>query len=386
MTRCFKNKDKGQSLVELLVAMGISVVILGAAVGLLSTSFTINVRSTDNQNAAFIGRELMDNVVALAEGDWYAIYNLDKASVFRNICRRLSPTPPFECTDWEGSEKPTIYPYYIDADGVPAAGTEDVVRGGKTFTRYFTVENVSRERIQGGSGSYYTSNPLQRLIGFLVQSASAYGLDPPNGQIESPYNADDDDPATQKITVYVSWDVTSGGVNRKTISFVQYVTSHDISMIGEMGWSLGGPDGSVQGDSGHLWQFSSVCNSAGPVTLALSDGCSGWPYVESGTLTSEEIDTGVSDGAGFLYLVWYGDLPDGTYVNFEVSQTGQENDFHSIQSSSPWVPVGIGINFSSPVVYVRITLGTYDIYGSSPSVYGFDLHFARGTAPVAPLD
>ena len=154
---------KGQSLIEVLIAMAVSVVLLGAAAQLFVTSFTIDTRSKDIQNATLLAQELLRDVVARAEDSWNTIYNTQKDET----------------------------QYYLDASSTPAVGATTTVRADKTFTMYFTVDNVSRDV---------------------------------DDDIEDPYDPGNDDPQTQKITAHVLYSVIGAG-QTKDISFVQYVTS-----------------------------------------------------------------------------------------------------------------------------------------------------------------
>lgn len=95
------------------------------------------------------------------------------------------------------------YPFIQIQDGrwVIADGDESININGLDYTRYFTIDNVSRDS---------------------------------NGEVESAYNASNDDPSTQKITAYVSW------TNGETISFNEYLTRWMNKVCYQTSWDTGG--------------------------------------------------------------------------------------------------------------------------------------------------
>ncbi len=75
MKKFIKNQ-KGQSLVELLIAISLGVIVIGSAVYALSFIIFSGNLNKQRQIAVSIGEGLMNKVKALAEGDWLSIYNL----------------------------------------------------------------------------------------------------------------------------------------------------------------------------------------------------------------------------------------------------------------------------------------------------------------------
>lgn len=63
----------GQSLAEILVASAIGVVIIGGAVAILAPSLQGGKSAEERQASIALGKELMENVRALAEGKWQYI-------------------------------------------------------------------------------------------------------------------------------------------------------------------------------------------------------------------------------------------------------------------------------------------------------------------------
>ena len=75
ITNLNSQNQNGQSLIELLIAIGIGAIIIIA--GVTATVVYLRVSSQDitYQGATFLAQELVDNVTVAAEGDWYKIAN-----------------------------------------------------------------------------------------------------------------------------------------------------------------------------------------------------------------------------------------------------------------------------------------------------------------------
>ncbi|MEK7462903.1 MAG: LamG-like jellyroll fold domain-containing protein [Patescibacteria group bacterium] len=74
------NNQKGQSLVEILIGLGvISIMITASSYALVSVlrNSTVN---EQNQSAGLIGNSLLESAAVLAEANWNGIYNLSKGS------------------------------------------------------------------------------------------------------------------------------------------------------------------------------------------------------------------------------------------------------------------------------------------------------------------
>lgn len=143
----FRN-NRGQSLVEILVAITIATILIGGAVGTIALTLRSNVQNKNLQIANSLGQELLDQASVFAEANWHNIY---------------SPTVV------KGS------PYYLAISGSAFSltpGSEAVTVDGVTFNRSFVIENVSRDS---------------------------------SDNIEAVYNPANDDPSTQKLTVTTAW-------------------------------------------------------------------------------------------------------------------------------------------------------------------------------------
>jgi len=130
-----------------------------------------------------------------------------------------------------------IQQHYLKAKDMlsktPASGTESLVFGNNTFTRWFTIENVSRA---------------------LADQA-----------IESTYEPTRDDPSTQKITVSVTAERLLA-----TTSIVQYITRSRNEVYQQTDWSCGliPTDTPSSGNPcGYLTASSTIINRGGSLEL-----------------------------------------------------------------------------------------------------------------------
>lgn len=166
----------GQSILEIVVALAIVAVLVVGAVAVISSSLRIDVESTNHQIASFLNQELINNASAYSNSNWRNIYDLTKS--------------------------PDKF-YLADSGGIfsSPSGSETLTINGVDFERYFIVENVSRD---GG------------------------------GSIESTYVSANDDPSTQKISVFTTWP-TSGG--SATSSIDKYITRGGNIVFVQTDWS-----------------------------------------------------------------------------------------------------------------------------------------------------
>ncbi len=141
--------NTGQSLIEILVALGVGAILIIAGTGVIIPSLRANTQADKVQVSSAFGKELLENVRVFSEGDWHNIYNLNKTS--SNHYYLTTSTSPF----------------------LVISGDENIRLATTTYTRYFYVDNVGRDA--GGS----------------IQSSGGT-----------------DDPSTQKLTVVYGW---SGG-------------------------------------------------------------------------------------------------------------------------------------------------------------------------------
>ncbi len=173
--------QRGQSLIELLIGMSISVVMIGAASGSLFLILRSGQVNEQQQVAGSLANALLDNVTSFSEGRWQNVYDLPKGS--GNLYYLATTTGQF----------------------VAIAGQQPTVIGGITYQRSFYMDNVSR-------------NPATQ-------------------DIEPVYNPADDDPSTQKVTVHVAWN-QPGSVG--SLDVTSYVVRWNLRIAQQTEWK-GGP-------------------------------------------------------------------------------------------------------------------------------------------------
>jgi type IV pilus modification protein PilV len=184
----------GQSLIEILVATAVGTILLGGTLAILVPALRSNGQAQNAQTAAALGRELMDNVRTWSDANWNNIYSLNKGAT--STYYLMTSSSPFTAT----------------------SGTQSVMVGTTTYSRYFFVTNVNRN----GSGQIVTSGGS-------------------------------DDPATQKVTVAYLWpDLTA------TRTLTTYVTRSRTQAFWQTDWSGGsGQDGPATSTNS---QFASSTN------------------------------------------------------------------------------------------------------------------------------
>lgn len=137
---------RGQSLVELLVALAVGAIFIIGAASVIVASLRSNTQANRIQIGAALGKELLENVRVSSEADWHTIYNLNKGS--SNHYYLTTSTSPFAAV----------------------AGDETILVSSTTYRRYFYVDNIGRDASEN-----------------ILSSGGT------------------DDPSTQKVTVVYSW-------------------------------------------------------------------------------------------------------------------------------------------------------------------------------------
>ncbi|MBI4085992.1 MAG: prepilin-type N-terminal cleavage/methylation domain-containing protein [Candidatus Liptonbacteria bacterium] len=144
--RKFPCSEKGQSLVEILIALAVGSIFIIGATSIIIPSLRSNAQANRIQVGAAIGKELLENVRVSSEADWRIIYDLNKGQ--SNRYHLTTSTSPFAAV----------------------AGEETIAVSTTTYTRYFYINNVGRD----ASGNIISTGGV-------------------------------DDPSTQKITVVYGW-------------------------------------------------------------------------------------------------------------------------------------------------------------------------------------
>ncbi|GEM_PF-1163838 len=181
-----KRFEKGQSLIELIIALGIGVAMMSVASSGLFLVLRSGQLAQQNEVSSNLAGSLIDGVAAVSQGNWHSIYDLNKGS--SNHYRVSTSTGQLAIQ----------------------SGDENLTVNGTSFTRYFYADNVSRD----GSGN-----------------------------IESVYNSLNDDPSTQKITSTASSQI---GGSPLIVSSIIYITRSQNFVFKQTDWSGGsGQEGPI---------------------------------------------------------------------------------------------------------------------------------------------
>lgn len=165
----------GQSLIEVLIAVVIGAIMIGAVASVIAPALQSDTYTSRAQTAASLGKELLENVQVWADADWHNIQGVvTETSYYLNI----TSTP---------------------VTAVP--GIENVAVGSTTYRRSFLVSDVYRESDTSGNGNVSSSGPV--------------------------------DPSTKKVTVYFHWPPAG------TSTLVQYVTRFSNITFVQSDWSGG---------------------------------------------------------------------------------------------------------------------------------------------------
>ncbi|MBI2623600.1 MAG: prepilin-type N-terminal cleavage/methylation domain-containing protein [Candidatus Liptonbacteria bacterium] len=114
-TRC------GQSLIEVLIALLVGAIMIGAGATLIAPVLKSNTQTLRAQVGGSLAKELMQNVSVWADSDWNGVLALATTSANR---------------------------YYLTTSTSPfshATGTETLQVGTTTYTRYFYLDEVERD-------------------------------------------------------------------------------------------------------------------------------------------------------------------------------------------------------------------------------------------------
>jgi hypothetical protein len=169
---------RGQSIIELVIAMAIGVILLVGGVSAIVPILKISGNVARIQTASALGKELLENARVLAASDWHALDSLSTSSASH---------------------------YYVNASSSPftfATGTESVIVSTTTYTRWLYLDNVYRN----------TTTPFEP------------GVD-----------GGDYDPSTKKITVVYTWPPDASN------TIVSYLTRSTDDVLFNNDWT-GGPD------------------------------------------------------------------------------------------------------------------------------------------------
>jgi len=194
------NNQKGQMLIEILLAVLIAAIVIGAASSLGYVGLKSGQSSGAKSAAVALAQEGLEAMQAIAESDWHNVY-----------------LPP----DGSGNsgDKGETHPYYIYKDGTSWAVSSDIAKrdiiiNGNTYARVIYIYNVNRQK--AGNDRKICSEKE------IAESAA--------GCLAGDYT---DDPSTQKIVAAVS------RAGEADVSVSEYLTRWKNSVSVQSDWSGG---------------------------------------------------------------------------------------------------------------------------------------------------
>ena len=187
---CFMFHEDGFSMFEILVAISIFAVIGIVAAQLIAVGLDTNKKGGQKTTANAIAKEVMETAQAVATEQWNLLHGLSKGSGNKYY--------PANTTAICGSEK---WCFATTTSG------ESAIVNNLTYTKYFYVDNVSRDAA--------TRN--------IVESGGT------------------NDPSTQKVTVVVAWQ-GGGGTGLGTTTASSYLTRSRNTAAVQTGWTASGQE------------------------------------------------------------------------------------------------------------------------------------------------
>jgi len=210
-------ENRGQSMFEILVAIAIAALIIGSSATAIIVSLRSGSYSIQSQKAYAIANDILNNVRSYTEADWAGVYNLSDKTADGVYHLEITAT---------SSTSTTL--------GI-ATGTEIVTFSSASeeenisYTTWFSVQNVSRN----------DSNAIASGLG---------------------------DPASQRVTAYVSWDI---GGDTQTVQLVKYMSKVRTRTIPFNDWSgSSGVEGPITGPSNDYYSINNATiTSEGYITF-----------------------------------------------------------------------------------------------------------------------
>ena len=170
---------RGQSLIELLIAIGVAGLFITGVTSTIEFALKSSVVGRASQTASYLGQELLDAVSVIANANWLLVGGVVGSA-------------------------------YVVPPTTVSLGTELVPANGINYTRFFTVEHISRDA---------------------------------NNNVLEIYDVDFDDPSTKRIVVTLSWP--GGGL----LTFTKLITRHQNAAFVQTDWFGGDSQNGIILDS-----------------------------------------------------------------------------------------------------------------------------------------
>ncbi len=135
-----KPMRSGQSLVEVLIALLVGAIMIGAGATIIAPVLRSNTQTLRTQVGAGLAKELLENVSVWADSDWNNVLAL--ATTSANSYYLTTSTSPFSAV----------------------SGTESLQVGTTTYTRYFYLDEVTRDAGDAIVTSGGTNDPSTKKV------------------------------------------------------------------------------------------------------------------------------------------------------------------------------------------------------------------------------
>jgi len=139
-------RRRGQSLIELLVAMAVGTILIGGSTGLMGVSLKSYAGVRKHLQANVLIRQITEVVQSLARSDWHSIYDLTKDS------------------DYKIGLSGNVWSI--------SAGQEEGTINDMPYKRYFRVHNVNRD--SGNIASTGDNDPSTQKIVIILEYGNNY--------------------------------------------------------------------------------------------------------------------------------------------------------------------------------------------------------------------
>ncbi|MDP1688801.1 MAG: prepilin-type N-terminal cleavage/methylation domain-containing protein [bacterium] len=273
---------KGQSLIEIVVAIALAGVLLGGAVAMIVAFTRSNKKVQEVQTAIDLGNQLTDSVRVLANSDWNAFYQLNKTPS-NHYTASTSPPSSLKQELWASST---------------LTGGETIPIRGITYARWFYVENVYR--LDSNDSIVPAGTPLSTL-----------------------------DSSTQFIVIQVQWNNDPNSI----MNFSQYLTrTRRNEVFQQTDWS-GGPNQETFPNENANNRFATSTVDINGISTIDYSSSSGSLYLIGGVPGNASVTSSVFDtqsSSSLNSILWQGANPNPvkTFVKFQIAS--------STSPSGPW--------------------------------------------------
>jgi hypothetical protein len=204
----------GQSLIEVLLGLGLGAVFMIAAASVIAPALRTNTQVTQVQARSQIANELVENVESWASGNWNGVLAL--ATGTANTYYLNTATSSFSV----------------------ATGTQAVIFNSSTYGRYFYLSDVYRDS-NGNVTSTTTGNnydPSTKLVTIIVAASSSLTSSAGTTTVIAYITRN-----ANNVENQTSWVGGAGQTTPVTLVGTSYATSNNVSVNATGSFQLAAP-------------------------------------------------------------------------------------------------------------------------------------------------